>query len=291
MTTAFLAASRWASIPSSLVPMETANPRDIPRARLVFSVADLHYLRLARQAIAERRPELAVESRRSMRREMLSMLLADAVITHSTFEAESIRQIIPADNIQLVTWPEAIRPRSVPFADRQGFAFIGNFGHQPNIDAAVRLIKEITPLVSQTLPYATCLIVGGGLPPEIAGLCSDTCRYVGQVPSHDDIFDQVRVTVAPLSFGAGIKGKVVSSLAAGIPCVCTPIAAEGRLLQHASDDNGVLAASMIKLHEDAQETAEIANLGIGYVAERFSEETVLNALYDAVGTKRGTKAP
>ena len=97
------------------------------------------------------------------------------------------------------------------------FAFIGGYGHPPNLDAARWLISEIMPLVRQRDPALECLLVGGGLPEGVRQRCGDGVAALGLVEDLGEIFDRIRLTVAPLRFGAGIKGKVIDSLAAGVP--------------------------------------------------------------------------
>jgi hypothetical protein len=116
------------------------------------------------------------------------------------------------------------------FAARAGLAFIGSVGHDPNLDAVVWLIEEIMPRVWRRDPSIICRIVGAGWPDMFRGHLDRRVQLVGAVPELATLFDQVRLTVAPLRFGAGIKGKVLDSLAAGVPCAMTEIAAEGLAL-------------------------------------------------------------
>jgi O-antigen biosynthesis protein len=109
--------------------------------------------------------------------------------------------------------------------ERQGIALIAGYQHPPNVDAALWLVREILPLVWQHDPAIGCLLVGSRMPEELRQLSRKGVIPLGQ--GLDGIFDRVRLTVAPLRYGAGIKGKVIDSLAAGVPCIGTPIAAEG----------------------------------------------------------------
>ena len=196
-----------------------------PRARIVFSVADLHHLRIARQAEAEQRHELKPLARRLLLAEMNAAATSDAVITHSTYEADLIRKAVPHAKVVTVPWMVTARPVETPFAQRHGMAFVGGFGHDPNRDAARWLINEILPLIRRTAPIE-CLLVGSELPDDILQLCGEGVTALGQVPDLHEVFERVRITIAPLAYGAGVKGKVLESLAAGVPCVCTPVAAE-----------------------------------------------------------------
>jgi hypothetical protein len=95
----------------------------------------------------------------------------------------------------------------------------------------------------------------------------------------------VRVSAAPLRFGAGVKGKVLDSLAAGVPCVCSPVAAEGIGLPPAlvAADPMHMADSLWRLHEDAAANAAAAKAGFAMLSDQHSAEQVVTALAAAVG--------
>jgi hypothetical protein len=139
--------------------------RYCPKARIVYSVADLHHLRVARQAQIEQRPELLAYSRHLAAIELLSARRADIVVTHSVVEAEILRRAV-GGGVHVV--PFAVLPRGPrkPFSQRHGVAFIGSFGHAPNGDAVHYLTREIMPLVWQGDPTIICKIVGRGWPAD-----------------------------------------------------------------------------------------------------------------------------
>ena len=248
-----------------------------PRARQIFSVADLHHLRYARQASVEGRPELVALSQRMRFIEYVAAVSADAVITHSAQEAEVLAKQVPAAKIHTVTWSTTSRPTQVPFTQRSGVAFIGSYGHAPNLDAARWLIDEIMPAVRKRNPAIECFLVGSDMPQPLRRLCKDGVVAIGHVKNLAEIFDRVRLTVAPLTYGAGVKGKVIDSLSAGLPCVCTPVAAEGLdfpepLRACIADDAEGLATLVCKLHDDEALNHATAQAGIEYVTKAFSKE-------------------
>ncbi len=114
-----------------------------PKARQIFSVADLHHVRFARQASAEDRPELLARSRWLRFVEYVAAVSADAVFSHSPQEADALAKQVPGGKIHVVRWSVPVRPPSRPFAERSGLAFIGGYSHEPNLDAARWLIDEI----------------------------------------------------------------------------------------------------------------------------------------------------
>ena len=104
--------------------------------------------------------------------------------------------------------------------------FVGSFGHLPNVDAVKFLVGEVWPIALRELPECELTIVGTGLPPGALGTTAGV-RYLGHVPDLAPWFEGLRATIAPLRYGAGAKGKIVSSLAHGVQCVATEVAVEG----------------------------------------------------------------
>ncbi len=260
----------------------------VPKARRIYSVADLHHVRFARQSVAEDRPELLVRSQQFRFAEHVAAIWADAVITHSTVEAEALRKLVGPNKVHRVLWSTAIKPSTVSFAQRHGVAFIGDFGHEPNLDAVRWLISEIMPLVRKTNPKIECLLVGSNMPEHLRKLCGDGVIALGHVKSLVEIFDRVRLTVAPLTYGAGIKGKVIESLAAEVPCICTPIAAEGLELPRdlsacLAENAEKFAAAICTLHDNESTNAECGVIGARYVRGAFSEAALDEAMRLVLG--------
>ena len=191
-----------------------------PQARIVYSVADLHHARMERQAAVEQRPDLQAEIGRMRVAEYSAAWSADAVITHSPVEMAMLRAAVPHGAIHHVPWDVPARATTVPFTARSGVAFIGHYGHPPNADAACWLVESVMPLVWAVNPAITCSLVGSVMPPSVQALARRGVAVLGHVADLGaDVFDRVRLTVAPLRYGAGVKGKVLESFAAGVPCV------------------------------------------------------------------------
>ena len=265
------------------------------RARLIYSLADLHHLRVARQAEVQSCEELTATAAALRVREINAMRLADAVITHSTAEAAYLAELAPGAAVHVVPWVPLTRPSPVPFPARQGVACIGCWTHEPNVDAVRWLVSAIMPAVWQRLPRVELLVVGSAWPQPVAWIADPRVRVVGQVGSLDPVLSMVRLTVAPLRFGAGLKGKVLDSLAACVPAVMTPLAAEGFALEGAAldlvaEDAEGLAALIVRAHEDAALNRAAAGAGRRLVEARFSPQAVQDALACAVARPGTTLA-
>ena len=245
-----------------------------PQARLVYCLADLHHLRGARaeavQSGAEPDvpPSDAMEALRAA--ELNAISAADATITHSGHEADLLRAALPGAAIHLVPWTVRSQPCTTPFAERAGVAFVGSYGHPPNLDTAWWLLDQVMPLVWAQDPTIRLLLAGSALPDSLrvhAESRTGPVEVLGQLPDLGALWERARVSIAPLRFGAGLKGKVLDSLAAGVPAVCSPIAAEGMdfppsLQAQVADTPHALAQRVLQLHGDAGLNADMRDAGL-----------------------------
>jgi glycosyltransferase involved in cell wall biosynthesis len=253
--------------------------RALSPALRLYSVADLHHRRLAGQARIEQDQALALRAEAVRAEELLAMRQADAVITHTEAESAYLRDIYPGINVHTVSWAAPVFDPA-PFTARNGVVFVGNYRHAPNQDAVRWLLGEIMPLVWAQNPGITCRIAGAGWPASALPALDARVTLTGFVPEWRDLFGQARLSVAPLRFGAGLKGKVLDSLAAGIPCAMTSLAAEGFGLQGTDSAEG-LAALICRLHEDPALNTAMGREGQTLAATRFSETAMLDALRQA----------
>jgi len=261
--------------------------RYLPRARILYGVADLHHVRLERQALAEKRPELLAASRRLRLEECVAAWSADAVITHSADEAALLRRAVPEAQVYRVPWEVPERATPVPFAARRGIAFVGGYAHAPNADAACWLVEAVMPLVWAIDPTIECLLVGSDMPDAVRRLARPGVVPLGHVADLGSVFDRVRLSLAPLRYGAGVKGKVLESLAAGVPCIMTPVGAEGLELSATlqalvSEDPSRLAALICRLHDDEAAHRDAAAAGLLLIREHHNEAAVISALQAAI---------
>ena len=249
------------------------------RALLVYGVADLHHLRLARQGSVEDRPEVIRRAERLQIEEMIAARLADVVITHSNAEAALLRARLPGVRVAVVPWSVPLRTSTTAFAGRNGVAFIGHFGHDPNVDAVHWLAHEIVPLVQEREPAIGFRIVGNDMPASLRRLTQPGLELVGSVEALDGLLDETRLTVAPLRYGAGLKAKVLAEFAAGVPCVGTSIAYEGFTLPPAltgcvADTPEAIATALVRLYRDEAAHAIAAQAGQRYVLVSCGEAHV-----------------
>lgn len=202
-----------------------------PHALAIFQNCDLHYLRLERQAEVEKNPTLAKEAVAMKVKELQLSRDYDFTITHSEAEKQILSAELPERDIVVMPLIETVVKTRSPFAERQDFMFLGGYGHPPNVDAVRWLLAEIWPELSHKCPLARLLLVGANPPEEIVDAAGERIIVTGMVDDLEPWFARTRVFLAALRYGAGSKGKVLSSMAHGVPVVATDIAAEGMVLE------------------------------------------------------------
>ena len=255
-----------------------------PRAKLVFATADLHFLRERRRAelagLAPQAEERAAELR--------CMRAADATIVTSDYEHALLRTEVDESRLVLLRWIARPVPPARGFAERRDICFVGNFRHPPNLDGVHWFVAEVLPRLRARLPDLRLLLAGSGMPAEIAALESDAIEVLGWVPDLATLFGRVRVSVAPLRFGAGFKGKLATSLAHGLPVVGSSISLEGTGLAHGdgvavADDPDAFAQEVVRLHEDAVSWQDQSARALERVAALYSPEAAMQVWRDMLG--------
>ena len=262
--------------------------RYFPDCRIVYNVADLHFLRMERQAQVDPSSMSLGEAAMQRRGEIASMQAVDTVIVHSSVEAKLLREAEPSLKVEVVPWTVRARPTQVPFRARSGAAYVGGFGHPPNVDAVRYYVGEILPLLRVRVPECTTYLVGSKMPDEILNMRGRGVMPLGFVPVLADILHKLRCTVVPLRYGAGIKGKVLESFAHGLPCVMSEVAAEGLELPEdlawlVARSPAEFAEKLARVHEDEAFNQRLSESGLAYIARRHSESAVNAALRVAVG--------
>jgi glycosyltransferase involved in cell wall biosynthesis len=199
-----------------------------PQAKLVLNVADLHFVRQAREAalFADPAAMQALEAGRRAELEVIDRV--DQVLCYSQTEIALLQACgVSGDKLSRCPWVAEVPEPTQGFAAREGIAFLGGYGHPPNVDAAIHFVLDLLPLIRRRRNDIVFRIYGSNVPPELQALRGAGVEVRGYVPDVATAYDGCRVFVAPLRYGAGLKGKVVTALARGTPSVLSPVAAEG----------------------------------------------------------------
>jgi hypothetical protein len=262
--------------------------RHAPSCRIIYAVADLHHVRFSRQADITGRRDLAGQAKHARATEFWAMRMADHVLTHSSREADYLMRAAPDIRVHVVPWAVEPRGEVKPRMDRADIAFIGGADHAPNADAVLHLAQNILPALWDRAPGMRCLVVGENWPRQVFGGLDPRLSGIGHQPDLAGALSGVRLTVAPLRFGAGIKGKVLESFSAGLPCVMTPMAAEGLDLDTALAGSvcglDAFADGLLNVYHAAEAQAVLARSGQDLLRRQFSRQAVQTALSAMLAT-------
>jgi len=259
-----------------LVPLLATLRQHAERALLVFDTVDLHFLREQREAELLRDEVLARQAETSRRQELRLVAQADVSLVVSPVEQALLQQEVPGADIRVLSNIHRVRGRGAPWSARSGLLFVGGFQHLPNVDAAHWLASEIFPLIRSARPDMALHLVGSRMPESILALAERPGILVhGFVEDLEPILNSVRVSVAPLRYGAGVKGKVNQAMSYGLPVVATTCAAEGMYLENerdvlVADEAGALADAVIRLDQDEALWNRLADGGLANVEAHFS---------------------
>ena len=172
---------------------------------------------------------------------------------------------------------------NTPFALRRDWLFIGSFQHRPNVDGVLFFVQQIFPLVSPRLRDAKFYIIGDNAPPEIVALANEKIVVTGLQRDARPFFDSVKLSVAPLRFGAGVKGKINQSMGFGVPVVATSVAVDGTELRAheeilVADEPREFAQALIRLYESEELWNRLSENGVRKTRELYSVEAAREKL-------------
>ncbi|AFL74598.1 glycosyltransferase [Thiocystis violascens] len=246
-----------------------------PRARIIFNTVDLHFLREQRLAELETGTPSSPSAAEMKQKELAVMARADTTIVISPVEQALLAREAPGVRVRVIPILREIPGRDAGFDERSGLIFVGGFRHPPNIDAMLWFQAEIWPLLRARLPDLELSIVGSHMVPEVKALEGNGIHVLGFVEDIGPIFARARLSVAPLRYGAGQKGKVVTSLGYGVPGVLTRVAAEGLGLGEEegallADEPADFAEAVIRLYRDAGLWQRLSDGGLARVEREFS---------------------
>ncbi len=254
-----------------------------PQARLIFDTVDLHFVREAREARVKGDPDVQrqAEERRKLEYKLIDQ--ADETWVVSPAEQQLLTKERPKASIAVVSMIVDVPGSNTPFRARQDFLFIGNFQHSPNIDAVLYFVASIYPLVVKHLPDAKFFVIGDKVPPEILALASETIVITGPQSDVRPFFESVKLSIAPLRYGAGVKGKINQSLAFGVPVVATSCGIEGMDLHDGedvlvADEPEKFACAMVELYDSEDLWNRLSQNGIKKTRSLYSVEVARERL-------------
>jgi glycosyltransferase involved in cell wall biosynthesis len=254
-----------------------------PQSRIIFDTVDLHYLREEREAQLTQDPDVRRKAQERQQLEDDLINEADETWVVSPIEQQLLQQKWPHKSIQLVSNIVDTAGSKTPFGLRRDWLFIGGFQHRPNTDAVLFFVENIYPLVCERLQDAKFYIIGDKVPPEITALATERIIVAGLQRDVRPFFNSVRLSVAPLRFGAGIKGKINQSMAFGVPVVATSLAVEGMGLIDredilVADEPEDFARRLVELYESEELWSRLSQNGIKKTRALYSTDTARKKL-------------
>jgi GT2 family glycosyltransferase/glycosyltransferase involved in cell wall biosynthesis len=226
-----------------------------PLTRIIVDSVDVHFVRERRGAELSGDAVALMRSEQTRRREQAIYTQADALVAVSEPDADAMRELAPDVPTFVVS---NVHPASAPgpgFEVRRGLVFVGSFYHLPNVDGVIDFHRHAWPRIQSQLPDVPLFLVGREPPPEVLALDGGRVTVTGRVPQTTPYLDAARVSIAPLRFGAGVKGKIGEAMSHGVPVVTSTVGAEGIGLRHGehaliADSPDAFAAAVVALHRD-----------------------------------------
>lgn len=255
-----------------------------PQAVIIFDTIELTFVSMRRAARLRRSEALLQQARTVQARQLQIAAAADYTLVVTPEEAELLQRLCPAAQVRVLSNIHTVAPTPSQPEERRDILFVGNFVHMPNRDAVRHFVVDIWPEVRSHLPGVVVRLVG--LPvPEVSALAAPDVIVTGHVPDLEPFYAASRLAIAPLRFGAGVKGKVLEAMGYGLPIVMTPIAAEGT---HARPDTDALIAvapadfarAVVRLYHDDELWQRLSQNGQVLVAKWFLVEVIQNVLIE-----------
>lgn len=259
-----------------------------PKALKVLDTEDLHFLRKARQQALKNATDVKDSNlfTETAKREIASILRCDLSLIISEFEMKLLTDTFAVSKEILYYLPFMVTklPDSSNFPEfeqRTNFMTIGNLLHGPNVDSVLYLKKEIWPLIKKQLPQAELYIYGNYAPQHILELHNQKQGFyiMGWADSVAHVMQKARVCLAPLRFGAGLKGKLLDAMLYGTPGVTTSIGAEGMygdlpMPVVIADTPERFAEHSVAIYSNKIKWQENAQRGVEIIKERYNSKAI-----------------
>jgi glycosyltransferase involved in cell wall biosynthesis len=244
------------------------------KAKTLFITVDLHFLRLERTAALENSKSLVMRAKKIKKQELDMMKQMDISTVISTYEYDLLSKVIPKIKLRLLPYTRRIDKKIKAFEDRKNIVFVGNFRHPPNIDAVKFFVSEIMPHIRKLIPDLKFYIVGSQMTKEIKALRASDIVIQGFVQDLSSFLSTFKLSVAPLRLGAGIKGKIGTSLSLGLPVISTSIGTEGMGLKNKEnviieDKTKAFAEKLVSTYKDKRLWDKLSKNGLDHAEKNW----------------------
>lgn len=255
---------------------------ECPDAIEILDTEDLHFLRFAREKAFKSNQKTDLYNEIT-HREIASVYRCDLSLIISEFEFELLTQTfnIPPELIfYLPLFNNSISPtKLIGFEERRDFVFIGNFLHSPNWHTVLELKNKIWPKIREQLPSVQLHIYGAYPSQKVFELNDSKTGFLihGRVNDALKVIGQTRIMLAPIRFGAGVKGKLIDAMMAGTPFVTTKIGAESiftdLIPEFIEDDDDRFIQKAVELYCNKQKWSETQHTGYEILNQKFDKQS------------------
>lgn len=255
-----------------------------PSTKIALDTVDVHFLREQRKAKLYESDHLHETATQIKEMELDMCRQADALIVVTEEDAAVLRNALGVEKpVFVIPNIHPVEKSPVSFQDRKGLLFVGNFVHPPNPDAMYYFCGQILPMIQKEIPDLYLYIVGGNSIPLLQSLRSERVIITGYVPSTRPFLDHCRLSISPLRYGAGMKGKIGEALARGLPVISTTVGAEGFQFQNGTqaliaDAPKDFARAVIEAYSNETLWNQLSTNGLRMIEERFSPDAVFPAV-------------
>lgn len=260
--------------------------RQHTNARIIYYGHDLAFVREMREYEITGDASFRDSSIEWQGKELALMRQADVAYYPSYVEVDAIHAIDPAINVKAIPAYlfEDVAWEGYDFDSRKDIMFIGGFSHRPNVDAVKWLANEIMPELVKLLPDIKVHILGSNAPKEVLALASKHLIIEGFVTDEqlEQFYRGSRLSLVPLRYGAGIKGKVIEAMRFGTPVVTTPTGSEGIPNAEAAmiieSDAKEIARKIAAVYHDRDRLVDMSKNCISYIQENYSPANAIQVI-------------
>lgn len=252
-------------------------------AKIMYYGHDLHFLRELREFELTGEDSLLKSSQEWKEKELDLMNKSDIVLYPSEVEVKEVKKLDSSIDVRkLPAYIMETNEQILDIESTKDLLFVGGFGHGPNVDGVVWFCENIFPKVLEKNPNIKLNIVGSKAPEKVMNLKSDNVNVLGFVSDEElaILYKKCRVSVAPLRYGAGIKGKIIEAIANGIPVVTTKCGIEGiendENFIFVDDDCDKFAENILTLYNDNNLILNNINKGFDFIKKYYSVESAEN---------------
>ena len=254
--------------------------------KCIYYGHDLHFLRLKREYELTGDESKKKEADEWQEKELYIMRHADMTYYPSCVEVEEIKKLDPTIPVKAITayvYEKFLTDINADFTKREGIVFVGGFGHPPNEDAVLWFAEKILPLIEQKREM-TFYVVGSNPTEKVKAICDRHIVIKGFVSEEElrELYNNCKIVVVPLRYGAGVKGKVVEALYYGTPMVTTSVGAEGieaiEQIVEIADTEEAFAEAVLSLYDNNEKLSQISDNYQRFVRDKFG----IAAVWDAI---------